>query len=640
MRTRHRNIFYYLDQIGGFVTYFRNFFINIIFLIILFFGVIIGLISAVISEVSDQEKEIDLSKKSVMIIKFTNYVADTPRYNASTDEIVEILTGEKVEHTFIRDIVNSIKYATNGDSSINHIIIDASNLYDIRLDQVETIGNSLKAFTEQGKKVSFYSNSYSQAKYALASYANYIYLDPMGSFKINGLTIKNVYFKDLLDNLGITVYTPKAGTHKSAIEPFIRTNMSEHVKTEYQEIVNTIWDQYKEIIAANKPNVNLDKVLYASTKYLNNLTKYKTECNLAKELGFVDFCIRKEEFINKFENDRNIVIDDNDHKTLNDINLKKTNSIDYLTFLKNAKNKRKSFNQKEANIDVIFGIGEITDVAEDITSFSPENIVPLIKKSQHSKKSRGIILYLNTPGGSVTASEEIRRALVDYKKSGKKIVAYMTGTTASGGYWISSLADYIVAHPSTITGSIGVFALSPSFEKIANKYGITTDGVTTNDNTNHTILSKQTENEAKAMQLHIDNTYEIFKSYVSEDRKIKMDIVNKIAQGKIYTGSQAVKNHLVDELGDFNKALADLKNLIHSDSTYIIKYRLPKEKNNLGKFSSMFVKTMAKFNQNVALELFNMLQDNSNIKSLLPKNNTDTKTQIKSFMPLVVTEAK
>lgn len=640
MRTRHRNFFYYLDQIGGFITYFRNFFINIIFLIILFFGVIIGLISAVISEVSDQEKEIDLSKKSVMIIKFTNYVADTPRYNASTDEIVEILTGEKIEHTFIRDIVNSIKYATNGDSSINHIIIDASNLYDIRLDQVETIGNSLKAFTEQGKKVSFYSNSYSQAKYALASYANYIYLDPMGSFKINGLTIKNVYFKDLLDNLGITVYTPKAGTHKSAIEPFIRTNMSEHVKTEYQEIVNTIWDQYKEIITANKPNVNLDKVLYASTKYLNNLAKYKTECNLAKELGFVDFCIRKEEFINKFENDRNIVIDDNDHKTLNDINLKKTNSIDYLTFLKNAKNKRKSFNQKEANIDVIFGIGEITDVAEDITSFSPENIVPLIKKSQHSKKSRGIILYLNTPGGSVTASEEIRRALVDYKKSGKKIVAYMTGTTASGGYWISSLADYIVAHPSTITGSIGVFALSPSFEKIANKYGITTDGVTTNDNTNHTILSKQTENEAKAMQLHIDNTYEIFKSYVSEDRKIKMDIVNEIAQGKIYTGSQAVKNHLVDELGDFNKALADLKNLIHSDSTYIIKYRLPKEKNNLGKFSSMFVKTMAKFNQNVALELFNMLQDNSNIKSLLPINNTDTKTQIKSFMPLVVTEAK
>jgi protease-4 len=175
---------------------------------------------------------------------------------------------------------------------------------------------------------------------------------------------------------------------------------------------------------------------------------------------------------------------------------------------------------------------------------------------------------------------------------------------------------------------------------MANKYGITTDGVTTNNNANRSILSKQTENEAKAMQLHIDNTYEIFKTYVSEDRKIKMDIVNEIAQGKIYTGSQAVKNHLVDELGDFNKALADLKNLIHSDSTYIIKYRLPKEKNNLGKFSSMFVKTMAKFNQNVALELFNMLQDNSNIKSLLPKNNTDTKTQIKSFMPLVVTEAK
>jgi hypothetical protein len=156
MRTRHRNIFYYLDKIGGFITYFRNFFINIIFLIILFFGVIIGLITAVISEISDKEMEIDLSNKSVMIIKFTNYVADTPRYNASADEIVEILTGEKVEHTFIRDIVNSIKYATNGDSSINHIIIDASNLYGIRRDQVETIGNSLKAFTEQGKKVSFY----------------------------------------------------------------------------------------------------------------------------------------------------------------------------------------------------------------------------------------------------------------------------------------------------------------------------------------------------------------------------------------------------------------------------------------------------------------------------------------------------
>lgn len=640
MNRKPKNIFFYLDKIGGFITYFRNFFVNSLFLIILFFGVIIGIISAVISQVSDNEKEIDLSKKSVMIIKFAGSVADTPRYNASADEIVEILTGEKIEHTFIRDIVNSIKYATNGDSPINHIIIDASNLSNIRLDQVETIGNSLKAFTEQGKKVSFYSKSYSQAKYALASYANNIYLDPMGSFTINGLTIENIYFKELLDNLGVTVYTPKAGTHKSAIEPFIRTNMSEHVKKEYQEIVNTIWSQYKEIVTSNKPNVNLDEVLYASEAYLNNLAKYKTECNLAKELGFVDFCVSKEEFISKFEKDRNIVVDNNNHKTLEDINLKKTNSIDYLTYLKKTKNKRKTFNQKEANVDVIFGIGEITDIAEDITSFSPENIVPLIKKSQHSKKSKGIILYLNTPGGSVTASEEIRRALVDYKKSGKKIVAYMTGTTASGGYWISSLADSIVAHPSTITGSIGVFALSPSFEKMANKYGITTDGVTTNNNANRSILSKQTENEAKTIQLHIDNTYELFKNYVSEDRKIKMDIVNQIAQGRIYTGSQAIKKHLVDELGDFNKAFADLKNLIHSDSTYIIKYRLPKEKNNLGNFSKMFVKAMAKFNQNVALELFNILQDNSNIKALLPKHKANTKTEIKSFMPLVVTEAK
>ncbi len=213
MNRKPKNIFFYLDKIGGFITYFRNFFINSLFLIILFFGVIIGIISAVISQVSDNEKEIDLSKKSVMIIKFAGSVADTPRYNASADEIVEILTGEKIEHTFIRDIVNSIKYATNGDSPINHIIIDASNLSNIRLDQVETIGNSLKTFTEQGKKVSFYSKSYSQAKYALASYANNIYLDPMGSFTINGLTIENIYFKELLDNLGVTVYTPKAGTH-------------------------------------------------------------------------------------------------------------------------------------------------------------------------------------------------------------------------------------------------------------------------------------------------------------------------------------------------------------------------------------------------------------------------------------------
>ena len=273
---------------------------------------------------------------------------------------------------------------------------------------------------------------------------------------------------------------------------------------------------------------------------------------------------------------------------------------------------------KEKTIGVIYGLGEISyqdPNDSDLTKFTPEHIVPLIQRAIKNNYA-GLVLYLNTPGGSVTASEEIRAALQEYKeKTNGKIVVYMSGMTASGGYWISTVADEIVAQPSTITGSIGVFGMLFNGSKLTDNLGIHEDGVGTNPNANISFTSPLTDNQKKVIQLEINKTYHSFLKLVSDSRKIDIDKVDELAQGKIYTGYQALNLKLVDRIGSFDTALNTLIDITKTGNPQVT-VLMPKDDNSVSSVSNLLVKAVARYDRPMALRLLDrMIDENPAVKA-------------------------
>ncbi|WP_031579023.1 signal peptide peptidase SppA [Ruminobacter sp. RM87] len=584
----------FLDLIGGIITYVRNFVINAFFLLFIFLFFII--IMAGLATTSDDSVP---ETNKIVFVDVHSTIYDAPRMESRIEVLLNTINGIHEEHIYTEQLKRIFDYAST-DDEVEAVVMDLSHTESVRLDVIKSLEPAIEKFQKAGKRIYVYADSYSQSTYALASYADEIYLPKLGEVSIVGVNARNLYFKDFLDNVELTVFTPKAGTHKSAVEPFNRNDMSPQVKEEMGIITSDLWNLYADVIRKNRPDLRLENLLFGSDNLIALEEKTPFDKNIYQESGAVDKIMSKNDFYEHISKMYKV-----NFKYSSDKNGYDFDSTDAEQYFNSIVNNERSLGKGLDKIGVIYGLGEIgyqDPNDSNLTTFTPEHILPLIQKATKDDY-KALILYLNTPGGSVTASEDIRSALVNYKnKTNGKIVVYMSGMAASGGYWISTVADTIVAQPSTITGSIGVFGMLFNGSELTEKIGIHEDGIGTNPDANLSFTAPITENQKKLIQLEINKTYANFIRLVSDSRKLERTKVEELAQGRIYTGNQALEINLVDKIGSFDTALDEARKLAESKNARVV-LLLPKDDNRVNAVSNVIVKAVARYDRPMALRL-------------------------------------
>ncbi len=473
--------------------------------------------------------------------------------------------------THVHQAADAISRAA-ADTRIIALEIDPSGL-GADLAQLDIIGDALKEFSASGKPIYAFANNYSQGPYLLSTYADKVYMDPLGEIVFSGVGFESMYYQGLIEKLSVNVHTYRAGEYKSAIEPYVRDSMSEVVKESYRPIVDSLWQGRLDRIAENR-NLELDEV----TKFTENLASLtgsgSSIAQLTKEHGFVDELISRDELLDQLAHDFNL----KPRRNQEDFDYLYTESYyhslgpDIGSVLQS--NASESDYRASGNIAIVTVEGTIMDSVGDFdVPLSEEAGVVDSLTNALLDEVDAVVLRINSPGGSVIASEEIRRKLVQIRDAGIPVVASMSGVAASGGYWIAAEADQIFAAESTITGSIGVFAFLPSFENTLERAGVTTDGVYSHEGQFRlSATAGVTEQEAAVMQASVNDSYREFINLVSAGRDMTPENVESIAGGRIWTGSQAIENGLVDQLGYLDDAIQYAANLAELGSFRVYRY--------------------------------------------------------------------
>ena len=520
------------------LNFIRDCVMNLVFLLfVLLLGAILSL-----SSYMDGEKVELVGEQGALLLNLDGYLADNRDSQPEWERALQELDNQHVPgkiSTF--DVVYAIEQAAN-DERIKGLVLDFNYFEGADIPALEYVGESLKNFKKTEKPVIAFSDNYTQAQYLLASYADEIYLNPRGSVFIQGLAAQNLYFKEMLDKLEVTPHVFRVGTYKSAVEPFLRNDMSPEARRNLQQWLNGMWTNYKDIIATNR-KIDQNSVLPDAKTFLKELkalkgdsTAYVEQRKLVTQLASRSELDKK--LIELFGSNK-----DDEPKLLS-----------FNRYLKALPDRMLS-EDSEHKIAVVNVEGVIVDGESYQDEVGGNTVSRLLSEANADKDVKAVVLRVNSPGGSAFASEVIRQEVDALQKAGKPVVVSMGSMAASGGYWISSTADYIVADKNTITGSIGIFALFPTFEKTIKKWGISSDGVATSELSDLSLLRPLSSELNDVFQMEIEYGYDEFLSVVSKGRKLSKEEVDKIAQGQVWLGQDAYKNKLVDELGNFDTAL-------------------------------------------------------------------------------------
>ena len=520
------------------LNFIRDCVMNLVFLLfVLLLGAILSL-----SSYMDGEKVELVGEQGALLLNLDGYLADNRDSQPEWERALQELDNQHVPgklSTF--DVVYAIEQAAN-DERITGLVLDFNYFEGADIPALEYVGESLKNFKKTEKPVIAFSDNYTQAQYLLASYADEIYLNPRGSVFIQGLAAQNLYFKEMLDKLEVTPHVFRVGTYKSAVEPFLRNDMSPEARRNLQQWLNGMWTNYKDIIATNR-KIDQNSVLPDAKTFLKELkalkgdsTAYVEQRKLVTQLASRSELDKK--LIELFGSNK-----DDEPKLLS-----------FNRYLKALPDRMLS-EDSEHKIAVVNVEGVIVDGESYQDEVGGNTVSRLLSEANADKDVKAVVLRVNSPGGSAFASEVIRQEVDALQKAGKPVVVSMGSMAASGGYWISSTADYIVADKNTITGSIGIFALFPTFEKTVKKWGISSDGVATSELSDLSLLRPLSSELNDVFQMEIEYGYDEFLSVVSKGRKLSKEEVDKIAQGQVWLGQDAYKNKLVDELGNFDTAL-------------------------------------------------------------------------------------
>lgn len=461
----------------------------------------------------------------------------------------------KEEFLGLNDILKAIEKA-KGDDKIKGIYLELSSIGG-GLSTIEEIRNKLIDFKKSGKFILSYSTGYSQGAYYLASISDKIYLNPQGAVEWKGLNMQVLFYTGLLEKLGIEMQIFRHGQYKSAIEPFINKEMSEANKKQSITLIQSIWDDMCNKVSSSR-GISVEKL----NTIADNLEALKA--NSAMDSKIVDALKYYDEIVEELKtlsgnigNEKEIFV------TLGKYH-KQSNPITDIKSIKTSKTDK---------IAVIFAEGEIVDGNTSNNNIAGDNFAATIRKIREDKDVKAVVLRVNSPGGSGLASEIIWRE-IKLTREVKPIVVSMGNYAASGGYYIACPANYIYAQPNTITGSIGVFGMLPNLKGLTEeKFGITIDGVKTNENSDFgNLFRPANEAESTFIQNTVEEFYNTFLARVAEGRSIDKALVDSIGQGRVWSGLNAIEIKLVDSIGGLNNALNKAKELANiKDDNYILK---------------------------------------------------------------------
>jgi len=496
-----------------------------VFLIICFFGIL--LLGVLFSSESDDL--VKVRSNSVLELKLDFPINDY----AGKTKFVEypFLNEDKKNGLF--NIIDAINYAET-DDKIKGISID-NNFINAGISQTKALRGALDKFKASGKFVVAYGDMYSQKDYYLSSVADTIYLNPVGMMEFKGLYTERLYFKDFQEKSGFKMEVVRLGKYKSAVEPFVASEMSDNNREQISVYLNSLWNEMKLDISKSR-SIPVDRLNRIADSLLAR------NPNLAKSSNLIDKIAYHDEYLNGMKYALGI-------DSEKDLNL-----IEVADYSEYASNKLKA-NYNKNKIAVIFAEGDImyADGEKGIVGHGAIN--RSLQKARKDDKIKAIVLRVNSPGGSALASELIWRE-IELTKKVKPVIVSMGDLAASGGYYIASNAHKIIAEPTTITGSIGVFGMLPNGKNLADNMGINAEQVVTNKNAvTYSFFEPLNTEQRRFIKEGILDIYDLFSKRVAEGRNLTREQVETIAQGRVWTGADAVKNGLVDELGGLDLAL-------------------------------------------------------------------------------------
>lgn len=516
-----------------FKTLFASFLGSALLLVILFIILITSLISSI---ASSTETKVTLKPQTVLYMNLNYEIPD----RTSPNSLGMVLSGMNFNFTEtdmagMNDIMNNIKAAAN-DPNISGIFLELSTIMTSYAN-IEEIRNQLIEFKKSGKFIISYAEAYSQDAYYLATVSDKIYILADGVLDIHGLASQPMFYKHLFEKLDIEmqIIRPENNRFKSAVEPYFLDKMSEANREQTSVLWNSVWNKICNDISISR-NISVDKI----NKFADDLTLL-FDSEAALDNNFIDGLKYRDEIISEL------------HDLTNTADNKKVNIIKNTQYAK----VRPDLYEGEDKIAIIYASGQIIDGEGDETTIGSTTLSEALRQARTDKKVKAIVMRVNSPGGSAVASEVIRRE-VELAAKEKPFIVSMGNYAASGGYWISSSSDYIFADPTTLTGSIGVFGTVPNLEGfMTDKIGLSFDVVKTNENSDFgSIVKPMTPYQLKMMQKHVTNTYDDFITLVSTERGLSKTFVDSIAQGRVWSGADAIEIGLVDELGGIEKAVA------------------------------------------------------------------------------------
>lgn len=534
MRTLWRFIAGFFKWTWRVLNFVREMVLNLFFIFLVLVGVGIWM---QIGNGSNSEQ----TARGALLLDISGVIVDKPSTNHRLGALGRQLFGassDRLQENSLFDIVNAIRQAKD-DRNITGIVLDLKNFTGADQPSMRYIGKALREFRDSGKPVFAVGENYSQGQYYLASFANKIWLSPQGQVDLHGFATNGLYYKTLLDKLKVSTHVFRVGTYKSAVEPFIRDDMSPAAREADSRWIGELWQNYLHTVSANR-QISPQQLFPGAQAIIDGLTsvggdtaKYALDHKLVDALASsadVEKALTKQFGWSKTEN-----------------NYRAISYYDYSL---------KTPADTGGTIAVIFANGAIMDGEETPGNVGGDTTASQIRDARVDPKVKAIVLRVNSPGGSVNASEVIRAELAAARAAGKPVVVSMGGMAASGGYWISTPANYIVASPSTLTGSIGIFGVINTVENSLSSIGVHSDGVSTSPLADISMTKALSPEVQQMMQLSIEYGYKRFITLVADARKRTPEQIDKIAQGHVWTGEDAKANGLVDSLGDFDDAVA------------------------------------------------------------------------------------
>ena len=530
---------------------------NLIFLALLIF-----LLSIFLYDASE-----DFPERAALVLSLRGDIVE----QKTETVLANRLFGEAAqEETLLRDVLDVVDHAAE-DPRIQALVLDLRNLGQAGISKLLDIGEALERFKAGGKPVYAFSDFFDQRRYLLAAHADQVNMHPMGGVLLTGFGVYRNYVKSALEKLFIQFHVFRVGTYKSALEPFLRDNMSQYAKEANLSWLNVLWDAYKIEVAQLRGLSPQD-----IDDYINNGPELLArvggdDAQLALNFGLVDALKTRDEVRDDLIR---LVGEDEDEQTFNQIEFN-----EYLAAI------RPSLGQTHpdrSKVGVIVAQGIILDGTQPTGRIGGDTLTDLIRQARLDDEIKAVVLRIDSPGGNALASDIIRRELEITRQSGKPVVVSMGSVAASGGYWIASAADQIWAAPTTITGSIGIYSAFPTFEKSLDRLGIHNDGVGTAGLSDAFDAARPLNPIlAETMEQTIRHSYSQFIQKVSEGRNMTPQDVEKIAQGRVWAGKTAMELGLVDAIGNQQDAIrsaAAMADLTDYDVTYVTQPLTAREK--------------------------------------------------------------